>query len=139
MFKEKKILLNGILKKLTSRETGISLLETTIALAVLGAITVTFLSGLITGSQAAFTADKRATAESLAQSQLEWVLSLNYTYNATSYSAAPIPDGKDYINYTVNITAAALNAPDDGIQKITVTVYRSTDIEEKLESYKLAR
>lgn len=139
MIKERIILLNRVLKIPASRETGISLLETTVALAILGAIAVTFLSGLITGSKAAFIADERATAESLAQSQLEWVLSSTYTYNATSYSAAPIPDGKDYIDYTANITAEALNTPDDGIQKITVTIYRSTDGKVKLESYKLAR
>ena len=89
-----------------------------VALAVLGTIAVCFLSGLVTTSKAAFTADEQATAQSLARSQMEWIK--NASYNATGYSSARIPGSKDYINYSANITAEPLHDPDDGIQKITV-------------------
>jgi len=127
------------LRILNCRESGVTLLETVVALAILGTIAVTFLSGLATTSKAAFTADERATAESLAQSQMEWAQNADYVYDATQYSPAPIPSGKDYINYSATIAAEPLDSPDDGIQKITVTVNRSGEAVITLEGYKVDR
>lgn len=122
----------------TRRQSGLIFIETVVALAILGIIAVTFLNGLTTASKATFIADERATAESLARSQMEWVKNTSYSYNAT-YSPAPIPGGKDYINYSVVITAEPLRDPDDGIQKITVSVKRSDKGVIKLEGYKVDR
>ena len=83
----------------TGRESGVTLIETVVALAILGIIAVAFLNGLTNASKAAFTADEQSTAESLAQSQKEWARTVTYVYSATEYSPAPIPGGKDYINY----------------------------------------
>jgi len=128
-----------MLRVFTCRESGTTLLETVVALAVLGTIAVTFLSGLVTSSKAAFIVDEQATAESLAQSQMEWAKSANYTDNATQYSPAPLPGGKDYINYSVVIAAEPLHFPDDGIQKIYVTVEHSGEAVIVLEGYKVDR
>ncbi len=128
-----------MLRIFTCRESGVTLLETVVALAILGTIAVAFLGGLVTTSKAAFIADERATAESLAQSQMEWAQSANYTDNASQYSLAPLPTGKDYINYSVNITAEPLHDPDDGIQKITVTVKHSGEQVFTLDGYKVDR
>lgn len=127
----------SILRVFICRESGTTLLETVVALAVLGIIAVTFLSGLVTSSKATFIVDERATAESLARSQMEWVQSASY--NITGYYPAPIPSGTDYINYSANITAESLHDPDDGIQKITVTIMRSGEPVFKLEGYKVDR
>lgn len=121
------------------RESGATLIEALVALVILSTIIITFLSGLVITSKAAFTTDEMTTAESLAQTQMEWAQSANYTDNATQYSPASIPVGKDYVNYSVNITAAPLNAPDDGIQKITVIVKRFGEQVYRLESYKVDR
>jgi len=121
------------------REQGTTLIETVVALAVLGAIAVTFLSGLATTTKAVGLTDEQTTAESLAQSQMEWVKNAGYSYNATGYSPASIPGGKDYINYSAIIAAESLHDPDDGIQKITVTVKRSDKEVIKLEGYKVDR
>ena len=124
-----------MLRVFTRRDSGMTLLETLVALAVLGTIAVTFLSGLVTSSKAAFTVDEQATAMSLAQSQMEWAE--NASYNATGYySPAPIPSGKDYINYSANITAQPLH---NGIQTIIVTVNRSDEQVFTLEGYKVER
>ena len=128
-----------MLKIFTSRESGTTLIETVVALAVLGTIGVTFLSGLATTSKAAFVSDEQATAESLAQSQMEWVKNASYSYNATGYTSAPIPTVKDYLNYSATIVASPLRNPDDGIQRITVTVKRSSETTTKLEGYKVDR
>ena len=132
-------LFRRMLKVFTYHESGTTLLETVIALAVLGTIAVTFFSGVITTSKAAFMADERATAESLAQSQIEWAANATYVYDTIQYSPAPIPSGRDYINYSANITAQSLHPSDDGIQKITVTVSRSGETVIILEGYKVYR
>jgi len=128
-----------ILGKFTGRESGVTFIETVVALAILGVIAVAFLNGLTTTSKSVFIADEHTTAESLAQSQMEWVKNASYSYNATTYSPAPIPSGKDYLNYSTLITAEPLRSPDDGIQKIIVTIKRSDKGVTKLEGYKVDR
>ena len=128
-----------ILGKFTGGESGVTFIETAVALAILGVIAVAFLNGLTTTSKSVFIADEQATAESLAQSQVEWVKNASYSYGATTYSPAPIPSGKDYLNYSVVITAEPLHDPDDGIQKITVTAKRSGTGVFRLEGYKVDR
>ena len=126
----------SVLRAFPYRESGVTLLETVVALAILGTIAVVFLSGLVTSSRAALIADERATAESLARSQMEWAENTTYVPGATSYTPAPIPTGKDYIDYSANITAESL---DNDIQKIIVTVNRSGEQVFTLEGYKVDR
>jgi len=59
-------------------EKGFSLIEVMIAIALLGIIGVAFLGALATASTALFIADERATAESLARSQMEFVKNQDY-------------------------------------------------------------
>jgi len=124
---------------LNRRELGITFLETVIALAILGAVSVSFLNGLASASKAVFIVDKKTTAQSIAQSQMEWVKNASYSYNATSYSAVPIPDGKDYLQYSSVVSAEPVHTPDDGIQKITVSVQRSGESVYFLQGYKVDR
>jgi type II secretory pathway pseudopilin PulG len=129
----------SIFKVFIRRESGVTLLETVVALAILGTIGVIFLNGLTTTSKAAFIVDEQATAESLARSQMEWAQNADFVYSATQYSPASIPSSKDYINYSATITAEPLHNPDDGIQKITVTVKRFGETVIRLQSYKVDR
>lgn len=105
-------------------------MEILIALAILGMVVVAFLSALATGSQAIIVADARTTAESLSRSELEYIKNSAYddTNNPPQYSLDPaidIPDG-----YNVEMEALRLDPgndgieDDEGIQKITVEVYR---------------
>ena len=127
------------LKNFTYHESGLTLIETLVALAILGAVSVTFLGGLTNSSKSTFIADEQTTAESLARSQMEQVKAADYVYDATEYFPAPIPGDKDYVNYSVIITAEPLDNPDDGIQKITVTIKHSDKVIIKLEGYKRQR
>ncbi|MFC1873894.1 hypothetical protein ACFLYX_01180 [Chloroflexota bacterium] len=120
-------------------EKGTTLLETLVALAILGATAVVFLGGLMTTSKITYQIDERSTVSSLAQRQIEWVKADTYVYEASEYSLAPIPDSSDYLNYSVTVTAEPLRTPDDGIQRITVSVNRSGEPVFRLESYKVDR
>jgi len=126
----KKLRLNSQARKaFQGSSRGFSLIEVVIAIALIGIIAVAVLSALSTASIALIIADKRATAESLARSQLEFVKNQLYDDITTpdpQYSlidSAFIPDG-----YNINIEAVRLNPEgdspndDDGIQKIKVTV-----------------
>jgi len=124
---------------LSRGESGTTLLETLIALTILGIISVAFLSGLTTTSRAAIISARRATAESLAQSQMETVKQAVYVYEATQYTPIQVPDDVSYTGFSAAIVAEAIESPDDGVQKITVTIrHRDRDVF-TLESYKVKR
>lgn len=125
--------------RFSSGESGVTFIETIVALAILGMIGVTFLNGLTTASKSVLITDRQTTAINLAQSQMEWVKNVSYSYDATEYSPAPIPGSKDYIDYSAAISAQPLNTPDNGIQKITVSIYHSGEPVMILESYKVDR
>ena len=63
----------------------------------------------------------------------------NADYSTTEYSPEPVPGDKDYIGYSVVSATEPLHEPDDGIQKITVTVKHSDKEVIKLEGYKVDR
>jgi prepilin-type N-terminal cleavage/methylation domain-containing protein len=71
-------------------EKGFSLLEVAIAIALISIIAVTFLIAMAGAPKAISIADERATAESLARSQMEYVKSQDYIY-AIEYIVPP-PD-----------------------------------------------
>lgn len=129
----------GMLRRFAYSESGATLIETLVALALLGAIAVAFLSGLATTSRATVIADEQTTAESLARSQIEWARGADYVAGASEYSPAPIPQGEDYAYYSVTIAAVPLHEPDRGIQKITVIVKHSGKDVTRLEGYKVDR
>jgi prepilin-type N-terminal cleavage/methylation domain-containing protein len=122
-----------------NKESGQTLMEMLIALAILSVVGVSFLGGITNTSKGAFIADEQATSESMARSQMEWVKGLDYSYNGTGYPAGPKPSTKDYTNFSANITAQPLHNPDDGIQKITVSILHANHVVFTLEDYKVDR
>jgi type II secretory pathway pseudopilin PulG len=131
-------MLRRIRRKLRE-ERGMALLEALVALAILGLTAVAFLGGLGTVFRAGGISDVRSTAESLATSQLEQIRDTGYSYNATAYDAAALPDATDYAGYAVNITAVALNSPDDGVQRLTVNITRHGETVYTMTHYKVDR
>ena len=109
-----------VVKKLKGDETGVILIETLIALALLSVIAFAFVGAMGTAAKATFIADERATAESLARSEIEYVKNCDYQYLASEYPIAPvltIPEGWVVPPPVVEL----VHATDDGIQKVTVT------------------
>ncbi len=98
-----------------SDEKGVGLVESLLAVAIVGVALVAFLAAMSTGSMAVATADKRVTAENLAWSQMEDSLGQSY---AASYSTITEPAG-----YAITVTISGVDGRDQNeIQKITVDV-----------------
>jgi prepilin-type N-terminal cleavage/methylation domain-containing protein len=119
-----------------NNQTGMTLIETIVAVAILAAISVVFLGGLVVSSKGMLESDQQATAESVARCQMEWVQGLTYVDNATQYSPVSLDNFNDYEGYSANITAEPLHSPDDGIQKITITVLHHGNWVMSIEGYK---
>jgi len=114
------------------RETGTSLIEAVVALALLGIIGVTFLGALATSSSARAIADERTSARILAESQMEDIRKQDYAF---SYDVTPIPT--EYASYSTQIDID--NMRNGNIQKITITVRHKNKEVTTLESYKTNR
>jgi prepilin-type N-terminal cleavage/methylation domain-containing protein len=124
--------------RLRKKEKGFALIEVLLALGILAIVGTTFLIGIGVSSKAILVANERTTAESLARSQMEWVKELLYVDEASGYGLGP---GLAAAGYTISTAAFPLNTPDDGIQRIVVTVKRSGVGEGIiiLEDYKVKR
>jgi len=96
-------------------------------------------------SRAMFIADERATAESIARSQMEYVKNQPYDdIEPQSYETATPKQVDGYPGYDISVNADPLHNPDAGIQKITITVYHHgkpvlTSGDYTLEGYKVER
>ena len=127
--------MSKVVKGLKGNSEGMMLIEVLVALAILGVVAVAFLGGLATAFRGDIIADERSTALSLAHSQMEYVKSQEYVYEATAYDVlSGIPGG-----YTVQVVAEPLDTPDDGIQKITVIIKHHDNEVLTLEDYKVDR
>ena len=113
-----------VAKRLEGNESGVTLIETLVALAILGCVAAAFLSGLATTTRASVIADEQATAESLIRSEIEYIKNYSYDYYASSYPVDPaltIPESWDIPAPVV----VPVHASDDGIQQVTVTAERN--------------
>jgi len=127
-----------ILSRPLGGESGTTLLETVVALAIVSTVAVTFLGGLATTSKATIIANERATAESLAHSQLEYVKKYDYQYGASEYPVDPsltIPENWSVLPPVVEL----VHGTDDGIQKVTVTIEHDSEAVFVMEGYKVDR
>jgi len=130
--------MNKIASVFRGKSKGVALMETMLAIALLGIVAVAFLGGISIAFKALFIADERTTAQSLAQSQMEYVK--NCTYNNTD----PIPyeqtdESPDYPGYTFSVNVTLLNPPDVKIQKIIITIKHHEEDVLTLEDYKVDR
>lgn len=119
-------------------EKGFAIIETLVALALLGIIAVAFLSGVATASKASSIANERAIAESLVRSEAEYVKNCAYQDSVSEYPVDPsltVPD-----SWTVPPPVVGLvHATDDGIQEVTVTAEHNGEEVLSLKIYKVDR
>lgn len=119
----KRVRLNSQVRKaFQGSSRGFTLVEIVIAIALLGVIAVAILSALSYASTVLIISDRRATAESLARSQVEYVKNQPYIDYSESghgyYDLITIPDGEEY-ELELVIVEQLLQ---DGLQEITVIV-----------------
>lgn len=107
-------------------ERGFAMVEVLVALVLIGVTGASFLTALTTVSKSTITTDLHSTADSLATSQMEYILSQDYDDTSTPLQYAPIPNIP--VGWSVNVAADRLDPEsdgpidDDGIQEISVTV-----------------
>lgn len=124
------------INKFLTSEGGLTLLEVLIALAILGLVGGIFASSLTMSSKLIMTTQEMVTVDSLARDQMEYSKQQEYLSEATSYEKIAIPTSLAGLGYDLVIVAEPLHSPDDGIQKVTVTVTRNGDNLYTLVDYK---
>lgn len=140
-------LCSRVRKAFRGRSRGFSMIEVVIAIALLGIIGVSILTALSTATLALIIADQRATAESLARTQMEYIKNAEYIDYSKElsdperdpdfYGEVTIPDDAVGHNLETKVEPIDPNTHqpysqkdgnpdvyefDDGIQQITVTV-----------------
>jgi type II secretory pathway pseudopilin PulG len=104
------------IKKILRSQRGISLVETLVAVAILGTAVVAFVAALSTGVISTNVHGQEVTAQRLAQNQVESIK--NQVFNTSgTYTIVSLPSG-----YTITLAKSAVPGANTDIQKITVTV-----------------
>lgn len=119
---------------LVQNERGFGLVETLAAVAVLGVAVVAFVLGLSTGSITVREGNQELVAQSLAQTQLEYVKNYPYDPAATTYPTVDTPEG-----YSICVEVGSIPDTDTDIQKIMVTISRDEADILTVEDYKVDR
>ena len=115
-------------------ERGFALMETLIAVALLGMTLVVFIAGLSTGLLTTGTADRLSTAHQLARSQIEYTKNGVYSAAPFSYPTVTPPNG-----YAVTSAASTISGSNAALELITVQVSKGGNVVYALEDYKVNR
>ena len=123
---------------LRGNEKGISLIEILIAIAVLGLVGITFLSSMVTSTNATVITREQAVAENLVRNEAEYVKDCVYQYDASEYPVDPtltIP-----AEWTVPPpTVVPVHGVDNGMQEVTVSAQYQGNTVLSIIVYKVAR
>jgi len=103
-----------------SAELGQTLIETLVALVILGMVAIISLSGLAIASKSVIVSQQRVTAENLAKSQMEYIKKQDYETTGNYLQINIAPELKDQ--------GCSINSPypvaiiEDGLQKVKVVI-----------------
>ncbi len=115
-------------------QKGLGLVETLVAVAILGTSVVAFVVALSAGSIAVTEQDEEVVAQGLAQAQLEYIKSYVYDAGVSTYPAIAAPEG-----YTISVAVSSVPNTDADIQKITASILRGGENVLTVENYKVNR
>ena len=130
------ILFNLFTRSLPGRPAhrGFTLVESLVAIAILGVSATAFISDLSSGSLAVQTLDEQVTSQQLLQTQMEVIKAAAYDPAGNSYTRVAVPDG-----YTLNVAVNSQIYTNNHIQKITLSVYYNGNLCGTLDNYKVDR
>lgn len=127
-------------------EKGLSLVESVVAIAIMGVAIVAFVLALSTGTMAVSQVEEEVVAQRLARTQLEYVKSYPYDSEAATYPYVYTYDGTYNPNpiilpegYTIAVEVSSTPDTDTDIQKIAVTISQDGDDILIVEDYKVNR
>ena len=112
-------------------QKGLGLVESLVAVAILGTAAVAFVVALSTGSIAVREQDRQVVAQSLVRTQLEYVKGYTYDPVPATYPTVNAPAG-----YAISCNVTATPDTHTDIQKITVTISRDGQDILTVEDYK---
>ncbi len=113
-----------------NNQRGIGLMETLVAVAILGTSVAAFVVSLSAGSLTANELNRETIAQGLAQTQMEYIK--NSVFNDT-YNILPVP-----ATYSVSVDVREVDSIDDpNIQKIIVTVQKDGEEVLTVTNYKV--
>ncbi|MBN1692886.1 MAG: type II secretion system protein [Dehalococcoidales bacterium] len=112
-------------------EKGSTLIEVLVALALLGIISVLFLSSMANSTTARVTADTRVSAKILAESLIDDIKKQEYE---PSYDITVPPE---FYGYSANLTVQSM--ANGNIQKLIITIEHLDREVLTLESFKVER
>ena len=115
-------------------ERGIALVESLVAVGILGTTVVTLIISLATGSIAIRETDEEVVVQSLARTQLEYIKGYTYDPDATTYPAVATPPG-----YSISVGVSSTPDADPDIQKVTANISREGTLILTIEDYKVNR
>ena len=115
-------------------QRGLGLVETLVAVAILGTSVVAFVAALSAGSIAVGEQDEKFVVQSLAQTQLEYTKSYPYNPEAATYPTVDTPE-----DYIISVNVTSIPDTDADIQKITITISRNSENIMTVEDYKVNR
>jgi type II secretory pathway pseudopilin PulG len=111
-------------------ESGATLVEILVALAIVASTLTIFVVALSTGAFGVRTAERLTTASNLAASQLESVKGAAYDA-AGAYTSIPAPPG-----YAIAVTSSEVVT---GLQQITITISLQGETLATVSNYKVNR
>ena len=128
----------GLIKRsfsVATKQAGFGLVESLLAVAILGSTVFMLLGGLSTGAVTVGILQEDVVAENLGRTQLEYTKSLPFNAAPYSYqSITEVPEG-----YTITSDAVAVSERNQNIQRLTITVYRGIEVVYVLEGFKVNR
>jgi type II secretory pathway pseudopilin PulG len=121
------------IRKICRSQKGISLVETLVAVAILGTAVVAFTAALSTGALSTNIHGQEVICQRLAQNQVESIK--NQAFNVSgAYTTVTVPSG-----YTITLAKSAVPGANTNIQKISITVLLNGVSAFSVAAYKVNR
>ena len=115
-------------------ERGLALVESLVAVAVLGTTVLAFTVALATGALGVSENKQEAVVQSLVRTQLEYTKSYSYNATATTYPTVATPPG-----YAISVAVSSIAGTNSNIQRVTANITRDGNLIKTIKDYKMNR